>query len=337
MFRSFEISKFELKAVEIKFQISEVYDSILNTLDEQKHKLDNFINNTNFWEKVGFEEYHDTAIVYDYISYVNDHHSNLSSKDFHRLDYDSRRKQAIQSSYDIMNNELYQSDSTDVKFVSLSSSELDHQQHDRHTEFDFESIICVSGFLSQRDNLKESWHAVLDIAGDKKPIFGFKWPAEDYLSIFNRILLEIVNIRFDTFTDITFGDVMAFNGVRSIARESGKLLAHALILEFPKYLPRVTFVSFSLGTEVVKSCLEELHKMNAHGIIKDIYFLGGATTITVNDTDIFDIISGKIIHAYTPSDRILDFYEFSTAEIPIGQDQLGKPSCIYVDYHSKIS
>jgi hypothetical protein len=208
-----------------------------------------------------------------------------------------------------MNNAFYQSSSTDVKLVSLSPSELDNQKSDSHTGSEFESIVCVSGFLSQRDNLQTSWHAVLDRVGDNKPVFGFKWPAEDALSIFNRILVEIVNIRFDTLPDITFGDIMAFNGVRAIAKESGRLLAHSLILEFPEYLPSVTLVSFSLGTEVIKSCLEELHKMDAHGIIKDVYLLGGATTITANDTEIFNIISGKLIHVYTPSDRILDFYE----------------------------
>mmetsp|Transcript_23835 Transcript_23835/g.26458 ORF Transcript_23835/g.26458 Transcript_23835/m.26458 type:complete len:95 (-) Transcript_23835:122-406(-) len=50
--------------------------------------------------------------------------------------------------------------------------------------------------------------------------------------------------------------------------------------------------------------------------------MGGATTIEEKDYKIFDVISGKLVHVYTPRDRILDFYELATAQIPIGQDKL---------------
>lgn len=52
--------------------------------------------------------------------------------------------------------------------------------------------------------------------------------------------------------------------------------------------------------------------------------MGGASTWTLDDAQIFDTVSGKLIHVYTPGDRILDFYEISTGIQPIGQDRLGK-------------
>ena len=236
-----------------KFELDDMYNSLLDRIDEQTHKLDEFLQVSKFWELVGYEEYHETAVVYDYVSFINDHHDGFPDHKFVRLNYNHRRLQALSDSIEIMNKTFYQSPSTDVKFVNLSPGVMDNQKADEDTNRSFESIICVSGFLSQRDNLKESWHAVLDKSDDDTPVIGYKWPAEDHLSIFNKILLEIVNIRFDNIGNITFGDVMAFNGVRAVAKESGKLLADALILEYPHYLPKVSFVSFSLGTEVVKS------------------------------------------------------------------------------------
>mmetsp|Transcript_38603 Transcript_38603/g.38139 ORF Transcript_38603/g.38139 Transcript_38603/m.38139 type:complete len:276 (+) Transcript_38603:348-1175(+) len=229
--------------------------------------------------------------------------------------------EALENSIDIIKEDFYKSSSTDIKFVSLSPNSF-QKPIDEHA--DFEAVICISGFLSQRDDLQDSWHGVLDNVDPEKPVFGYKWPAEDYLSIFNRILLEIVNIRFEKIKDISIGDIMAFNGVREIAMESGKLLAHALILEYPEYLPRVSLVSFSLGTEVVRSCIEELHRLGVKDIIQDVYLLGGATTINEIDYPMFDVLNGKLVQVYTPSDRILDFYELATAEIPIGQDKLSE-------------
>lgn len=225
--------------------------------------------------------------------------------------------EALRSSIQIIEEDFYKSTSTDIKFISLAPSVDPNSPRS-------DSVICVSGFLSQKDNMQDSWHGVLDNIQAPRPVFGYKWPAEDMLSIFNRILLEIVSIRFDNIKNISFGDIMAFNGVREIAKESGKLLAHALILEFPEYLPKVSFVSFSLGTEVVKSCIEELHRLGQRDVIKDVYFMGGATTINDEDYNIFDVVNGKIVQIFTPSDRILDFYELATAEIPIGQDRLSK-------------
>ena len=207
---------------------------------------------------MGYEEYHDRAEVYDYVQYVNKHHAGFEpNAQYQRWWLGDARDKALNKSLQITGNEIFQSKASDVKFVSLSNIEH-HNNSKTHLESDdFEAIIWVSGFLSQRDNLRESWHSVLDHSYGR-PVFGFKWPAEDFVSIFAKIILELVSLK----------DVTTFNTVRAIAMDSGKLLAHSLILEFPTYLPKVSLVSFSLGTQVVKSCLEELHRLGATGIIK---------------------------------------------------------------------
>lgn len=304
--------------------MDELYNTVLDAITWQKIENLFEIEAKNFWELYGYEEYHDHAIAYDYIHYINLHRQGFEPNErFARFDFEDKRKQALHESIKLIDKDFYQTETTDVKFVSLSENELNELKKDKDTSNNFESYICVSGFLSQRDNLKESWHAILD-HGHDKPVFGFKWPAEDAISIFTKILFEISNLNFDNLGSVSLGDIMAFNAVREIAKESGRLLAHALVLEYPKYLPKVSFVAFSLGNEVVRSCLEELHRLNATHIVNNVYFLAGATTLTEFDADIFDIIEGNITHVYTPSDRILDFYEFSTGESPIGQSELGE-------------
>lgn len=215
-------------------------------------KFKSYFEPDNFWDLIGYKQYHDDAILYDYINYINNTVNlplNLTMYKRKPFEYYERRNQAFQASWDIVSKPFYQSDSTDVKFVSLTPNDVSAiNENDTDTEV----LICISGFLSQRDNMHEAWHAVLD-RRNGKPVFGFKWPAEDAYTLFQNIWLEILKIKFSEITKVKMGDIMTFNGVRSIAMDSGQLLAHALILEFPEYLPRVSLIGFSLGTQVIKS------------------------------------------------------------------------------------
>ena len=342
MYYRFSFEKHQdLFNVSLKFdiQFDEIYNNVLDSIKWQK--VEDFFHVANFWELCGYEEYHSKAVVYDYVDYINGHSTCFIPNDellyptnspvwfyknetFVRSNYEEKRTHALALSHQIMDKEIYQNPNTDVKFVSLSPIDLAQLKKSHPNNQDFESLICVSGFLSQRDNLKESWHSILDKSDENKPVFGFKWPAEDVASIFSRILLELTNIRFDNLGDVTFGDIMALNAVRTIAIESGKLLAHSLILEYPAYLPKVSFVSFSMGTEVVKSCLEELHRLGAKNIVNNVYLMGGAATLTAADSEIFEVMSGDLVQVYTPSDRVLDLYQLTTGFIPIGKDKLGE-------------
>jgi hypothetical protein len=52
-----------------------------------------------------------------------------------------------------------------------------------------------------------------------------------------------------------------FNRARINAEKAGKLLACMLALRFPFTYQTVSLVGFSLGTQVIKSCLETLHEI----------------------------------------------------------------------------
>ena len=73
-------------------------------------------------------------------------------------------------------------------------------------------------------------------------------------------LYKIISLPFD-YKDIFVQSI-------NTAKLSGKLLAHALMLQFPFVNQSISLVGFSLGTQVIYSCLEELRNYNAENISK---------------------------------------------------------------------
>ena len=72
-----------------------------------------------------------------------------------------------------------------------------------------------------------------------------------------------------------------------------------LMLSYPAHFSGVTLVGISLGAQVVKSCLEELHQFGAHDIIYEVYFLGGAVSFKTNEYLLFSSVMHKVTHVYT--------------------------------------
>ena len=119
-----------------------MYNNILDVIKWKKIEKFFDIKARNFWELTGYEEYHDHAVVYDYIHYINLHNEGFESNEkFVRFDRYDKRKQALNQSIEIIQKDFYQSDNTDVKFVSLSPSELEELEQNKETNNNFESYI----------------------------------------------------------------------------------------------------------------------------------------------------------------------------------------------------
>ncbi|CAI2375749.1 unnamed protein product [Moneuplotes crassus] len=207
--------------------------------------------------------------------------------------------EALKSAIEVINKDYVKKPHHEMKFLDMSRDPNRQTHLDNST---LEGIVCVSGLFSQKDNFKKQWGGVISTAEPHKPVFAFKWPSDNKFS-------AILNV---------WRELRPHKRILKLASESGKLLANALVLEYPEYLPSVTIVAFSLGTEVALSCLEELHRLGATNIINNVYLLGGATAIPENRHDIFDVINGRLIHVYTLSDWILIFSKFF-----FGRDQFG--------------
>jgi len=68
-----------------------------------------------------------------------------------------------------------------------------------------------------------------------------------------------------------------FSSAIELAKKSGKLLAYLICLDYPQAYHKVDLIGFSLGTQVIKSCLTQLKKIRAYKMVDSVYLMGGAT------------------------------------------------------------
>ena len=61
------------------------------------------------------------------------------------------------------------------------------------------------------------------------------------------------------------------------AKLTGQLLAISLVLGYPFSTQTISLVGYSLGTQVIKSCLQTLSRLEAHDLIHNVSFIAGAT------------------------------------------------------------
>mmetsp|Transcript_2766 Transcript_2766/g.2575 ORF Transcript_2766/g.2575 Transcript_2766/m.2575 type:complete len:186 (+) Transcript_2766:584-1141(+) len=127
------------------------------------------------------------------------------------------------------------------------------------------------------------------------------------------IAIKLITLPFD------YRDIFV-QAIKS-ARLSGKLLAHALMLQFPFVNQSISLVGFSLGTQVIYSCLEELKAHGAENIINNVYFLGGAVSIPKYEdwATTLSVARGTITNGFSKFDYILHLYRASMFMIPIGR------------------
>lgn len=91
------------------------------------------------------------------------------------------------------------------------------------------------------------------------------------------------------------------------AKITGKLLASYLAQINPR--KTVSLISFSLGSEVIKSCIKTLKYMGQFDIIQNVTFLAGTSTFTESEQEIFEnVVNGDIKNVYSKNDKILSLY-----------------------------
>lgn len=158
--------------------------------------------------------------------------------------------------------------------------------------------ICILGYAQENDDPSKEWEQL--IAYDKEDSFYVvKWASSEK-GIWK--LLRSCN----------------YIGAAEQAKLTGILLAKALWNRFPFAHQAVSLISFSLGTQVVFSCIDELSELSrktgngcGHLIIHDVLFLAGAFIMPSNEIEIwqkkFDVVTGQILNCYALGDLVLRF------------------------------
>lgn len=141
------------------------------------------------------------------------------------------------------------------------------------------AVITVSGFLSEKDDNTESWIGLCK-TNSTLPVYSYRWSSKGSWSMLKPIIPTSVKSFFEwkniikkwsiaiKLITLPFDYRAIFLHAIEIAKKSGKLLAHSLMLQFPFVNQSISLVGFSLGTQVIFSCLEELKAHNADNIGK---------------------------------------------------------------------
>ncbi|KAM0424747.1 hypothetical protein ACHAPT_010057 [Fusarium lateritium] len=91
------------------------------------------------------------------------------------------------------------------------------------------------------------------------------------------------------------------------ATSAGKILADSLLERNLGTRP-ITLVGFSIGARVVFSCLQELAKKGAVGIIQNVYMFGSPIVVKKDEyTRARTVVSGRFVNAFNRNDWILGY------------------------------
>jgi len=215
------------------------YINFVEHMDKNKHEFESFL-----------EEVHQPGILGQKGKERHDDHEKVLKN----------RKQILKASKILIDS----SEESLISQFEKISPECDLGRH---------AIISVSGFLSEKDDNTEAWIGLCK-SNLTLPVYSYRWSSKGSWSMLKPLVptsvksffslkniakrmffgYKIITLPFD-YKDIFMQSI-------EVAKKSGKLLAHSLMMQFPFINHSISLIGFSLGTQVIYSCLEEL---KAHG------------------------------------------------------------------------
>lgn len=197
-------------------------------------------------------------------------------------------------------------------------------------------MIAISGFTSENDDHHKEWKNLTENYPHLS-VYAYCWKASTNFNLFpdaKTLTLAVTLLMMSNWTAAAITPFALILGVRDLkndfhkiirnAKVAGKLLAYSLMIQFPFKNQSISLVGFSLGTQVIKSCLKELYKHKAYNIINNVYLMGGAVNSSNFDTwsEILNVVRGTVFNGYSKSDKILHLYALSTSKNSIGRNPL---------------
>ncbi|KAK7204451.1 hypothetical protein BZA70DRAFT_280788 [Myxozyma melibiosi] len=188
-------------------------------------------------------------------------------------------------------------------------------------------IVTVSGWLSgKEDDVRLPFSTVDPVMGD---IFSLHWEPDMLTSMGQTINLLATEVLTQSIQQV-LGSTMLVALMASLqlpmmlsklsylldnpwsvsldrAWAAGLILADTLIQRNLGVRP-ITLVGFSLGARVIVSCLNELAKRNAVGIVQNVYIFG-SPVVAKRDMMIMcsSMVSGRFVNGYSRKDWILGY------------------------------
>lgn len=221
------------------------------------------------------------------------------------------------------------------KSISLASRVVKGVSSSRHIkEFSLEVIknesslhttICVSGWLSQEDEMENSWTKLITYH-QQSNTYALRWESGSRKTLMKK---ELFSAAYHTFGIIAatpllklahLGMIFLNNPFKKRARKAeltGRVLAD-LIVSLKLGNSCVSLLGFSLGTRVIYFCLQRLQEIGCH--VHDVILLGGAAPCNSTMWKLCkNAVAGRLINTYSKTDKILSrLYAISKLEKAIG-------------------
>ncbi|KAL8971682.1 MAG: hypothetical protein Q9183_000937 [Haloplaca sp. 2 TL-2023] len=114
-----------------------------------------------------------------------------------------------------------------------------------------------------------------------------------------------------------------FSVAKSRSDKAGEVLADALINKAQGERP-VSLVGYSLGARVIYTCLMNLAKRKAFGLVENVVLIGGPCPSTTSDWRVMrSVVAGRVVNVYSENDYVLGFL-YRTSSIQYGVAGLQK-------------
>ncbi|KAK9471770.1 DUF726-domain-containing protein [Dipodascopsis tothii] len=202
-----------------------------------------------------------------------------------------------------------------------------------HNENKVNLIVTVSGWLSgKEDDVRLPFSTVDPIMGD---LYSLLWEPEMLKSMGQTINILASEVLTQSIQQVLGSTILialmaSLQPVMYLAKLSylvdnpwsvsldrawaaGKILADTLIHRNLGMRP-VTLVGFSLGARVIFSCLLELAKMRAHGLVQNVYIFGSPVILKRDEMVLAStIVSGRFLNGYSRRDWVLSYLFRATA------------------------
>ncbi|KAJ5720453.1 uncharacterized protein N7483_008387 [Penicillium malachiteum] len=196
--------------------------------------------------------------------------------------------------------------------------------------------IGVTGWVKEESDFVVPWRVI----GADSEVFALRWETESLMNLGNAISSLVTSAAWSvagrqvlahTVFSTLMSAVMLPLGLMKVARvvdnpfsvakaradKAGEVLADALISKVQGERP-VTLIGYSLGSRLIFSCLQNLAKRDAYGLVESVILMGSPTP---SDADywqrIRSVVSGRVVNVYSENDSVLAFL-YRTSSLQLG-------------------
>ncbi|EAS02844.2 hypothetical protein TTHERM_00353300 (macronuclear) [Tetrahymena thermophila SB210] len=180
-------------------------------------------------------------------------------------------------------------------------------------------IIAISGFTSQDEDKQIKWKELDDLYPDSE-IYALEYESLTVQYVFDSVksnafssliipggkILKLFQFVASSVLDNPFSKAF------SQAELSGQYLAH--FLHKGNLFPNcsISLIGFSLGTQVIASCLHEYKKLitfsQQPSMIASVVFMGGVVDINyIKRTYLTEVVSHRVFNCYSKKDSVLKY------------------------------